>query len=200
MRKRTCGHPRLARNALKRTKKEGCNLPKESIVYVGRKPPMNYVLAVMAGFGASDTKAVTLKARGRAISTAVDVAEISRRRFLNDVKVDRIIVGGEDLPIEEENRVKTVSTIEITLKRTPRQEEEIKKETEKSEVASIRSLELSSIKGIGKKRAEKLKSCGVHSIKNLANFNPKTLSEKLQISKKRVSKWINEAKETLNNK
>ena len=48
----------------------------QNTVYVGRKPIMNYVLAVITSFNSSDTKEVTLKARGRAITAAVDVAEI----------------------------------------------------------------------------------------------------------------------------
>ena len=78
-----------------------------------------------------------------------------------------------------------------------KKEGEIEKETEKNEVTFTHSMKLSSIEGIGDKRAEKLKSCGVNSIKDLANFDPKTLSGKLQISEKRVAKWINEAKKTL---
>lgn len=90
----------------------------ERTVYVGGKPAMNYVLAVLTAFYGSDTKGVVLKARGRAISRAVDVAEIARRRFLEEVKVGKIDIGSEDMPVEGQNRVRTVSTIEITLKRT----------------------------------------------------------------------------------
>jgi large subunit ribosomal protein L35Ae len=54
--------------------------------------------------------------------------------------------------------------------------------------------ELTNISGIGIKRAEKLKTCGIRSIQDLASFNPKELSKKLQISEKQVSKWIYDAK------
>ena len=58
-------------------------MPSEpNIVYIGNKPIMSYVLAVITSFSAVDTKYVTLKARGRAITTAVDVAEITKRRFM----------------------------------------------------------------------------------------------------------------------
>jgi len=63
----------------------------------------------------------------------------------------------------------------------------------------MQPTELTSIEGIGVKRAEKLNSCGVNSVQDLADFDPKELSQKLQISEKRVSKWINEAKNTLKN-
>jgi DNA-binding protein len=86
------------------------------IVYVGRKPPMSYVLAVITSLSSSNAKGVTLKARGRAISTAVDVAEITKRRFVKDLKVDKILIGTEEMPAREgENRTRNVSTMEIKM-------------------------------------------------------------------------------------
>ena len=85
-------------------------------VYIGRKPVMNYVLAVITGFH-SGAEEVTLKARGRAIAYAVDVAEVARRRFLDGVSVGEIETGSEEILIKEEQRTRTVSTIEITLAR-----------------------------------------------------------------------------------
>ena len=93
-------------------------MSEETTIYVGRKPPTNYVMAVVTGFNVSIAEQVVLKARGRAISTAVDVAEITRRKFLKDVEIDEIEIGSEDVPVREENRTRTVSTIEITLKRS----------------------------------------------------------------------------------
>ena len=86
-------------------------------VYIGRKPFMNYVLAVVTGFN-TGAEEVTLKARGRAISRAVDVAEVARRRFLEGAKIGKIEVGSEEISIEEENRTRNVSTMEITLIRS----------------------------------------------------------------------------------
>jgi len=89
---------------------------KSETVFVGRKPAMSYVLAVITSLSASNAKEVTLKARGRAITTAVDVAEISRSRFLKDLKISKIAIGTEELPPREgENRPRMVSTMEITL-------------------------------------------------------------------------------------
>lgn len=85
-------------------------------VYVGRKPLMNYVLAVITGFNAG-AEEVTLKARGRAVSRAVDVAEVAKSRFLESVKVGKIEIGSEEISIEEQNRTRNVSTMEITLTR-----------------------------------------------------------------------------------
>ena len=89
---------------------------KSGIVFIGNKPPMSYVLAIITDLSASNAKKVTLKARGRAITTAVDAAEITRRRFLKDLKISKIAIGTEELPPREgENRARNVSTMEITL-------------------------------------------------------------------------------------
>jgi DNA-binding protein len=89
---------------------------KSETILIGRKPAMNYVLAIVTGLSASDTKEVIIKARGRAITTAVDVAEIVRNRFLKDLKVSRISIGTEEMPPKQgQNRSRMVSTMEITL-------------------------------------------------------------------------------------
>jgi DNA-binding protein Alba len=89
---------------------------KSEIVYVGNKPPMSYVMAIITSLSASNAKEITLKARGQAITTAVDVAEITIRRFLKDLKISKIGIGSEEMPPREgQNRSRMVSTIEITL-------------------------------------------------------------------------------------
>ncbi len=89
---------------------------KSAIVFIGSKTPMDYVLAVMTRLSAGNAGEVVLKARGRSIATAVDVAEIARNRFLKDLKVSKIAIGTEEMPAREgENRARMVSTIEITL-------------------------------------------------------------------------------------
>jgi DNA-binding protein len=89
---------------------------KSGIVFIGNKPPMSYVLAIITSLSASNAKEVTLKARGQAITTAVDVAEITRNRFLKDLKITKIGIGTEEMPPREgENRARMVSTMEITL-------------------------------------------------------------------------------------
>jgi DNA-binding protein len=85
-------------------------------VYIGRKPVMNYVLAVITNFSSSDTKEVTLKARGRAITTAVDAAEITRRRFMKELNVSKITLGTDEIP-QEDGGTRNVSTMEIQLTR-----------------------------------------------------------------------------------
>jgi len=87
-----------------------------NVIYVGRKSAMSYVLAVVTAFTASDIKEVKLKARGRAIITAVDAAEITRRRFMKELDIDQITIGTEEIP-QKEGGTRMVSTIEITLSR-----------------------------------------------------------------------------------
>ena len=88
------------------------------IVFVGRKPAMSYVLAIITSLSASNAKEITLKARGQAITTAVDVAEITRSRFLKYLKVSKIAIGTEQMPAREgENSARMVSTMEITLQK-----------------------------------------------------------------------------------
>jgi len=86
------------------------------VIFVGNKPPMSYVLAIITAFSSGSQKEITLKARGQAITTAVDVAEITRSRFIKDLKVTKIAIGTAEMPPREgENRSRMVSTIEITL-------------------------------------------------------------------------------------
>jgi len=83
-------------------------------VFVGRRPVMSYVLACITLLQGG-AKEVYIKARGRAISRAVDVIEIVKRRFMQDVKVKEIKIGTEQITSEESNTPLNVSTIEITL-------------------------------------------------------------------------------------
>lgn len=85
----------------------------ESTVLVGTKPVMNYVLAVATQFNAGSSE-VCIMARGRAISRAVDTAEIALSRFLNDtVKKGPIVIGTEI--VDTESGPTNVSTIDIHL-------------------------------------------------------------------------------------
>ena len=94
-----------------KTTEEGTD---ENTIYVGNKPPMSYVLAVVTQFNTSGSDEVIIKARGRAISRAVDAAEITRNRFVTDAKVKDIKIGTETLT-NEDGRTSNVSSIEICL-------------------------------------------------------------------------------------
>ena len=77
---------------------------------------MDYVLAVLTKMSSGTSKEVILKARGQAITTAVDVSQIITRRFLKDLKIGAVAIGTEEMPPREgENRSRMVSTMEITL-------------------------------------------------------------------------------------
>jgi DNA-binding protein len=86
----------------------------ENVIYVGKKPPMSYVLAVVIQFNASGSDEVVIKARGRSISTAVDTAEIVRNRFIKDAIVKDIKISTESIT-NEEGRTSNVSSMEIIL-------------------------------------------------------------------------------------
>ncbi|MFH0748805.1 MAG: DNA-binding protein Alba [Candidatus Bathyarchaeota archaeon] len=86
----------------------------QNIVYIGKKPLMSYVLAVITYFNTPEAKEVVLKARGMSISTAVDVAEVTRRRFMDKLKVAKIEIGTEELK-QEDGSTRAVSFMEIYL-------------------------------------------------------------------------------------
>ena len=102
--------------AEKTTKKSETEKEKadDNTIFVGQKPPMSYVLAVITQFNSNGSNGVILKARGRAISTAVDTAEIVRNRFMKDAKLKDIKIGTESVT-NEEGRTSNVSSIEIYL-------------------------------------------------------------------------------------
>jgi len=85
---------------------------KENTVFVGNKPVMNYVLAVVTQFN-NGAEEVAIKARGKAISRAVDTAEISLNRFLDGVVKKEIITSTEI--IDTDTGKTNVSSIEIIL-------------------------------------------------------------------------------------
>jgi DNA-binding protein len=97
--------------------KEEKNTEKQQdVIFVGNKPPMSYVLAIITAFSSGNNKEITLKARGQAITTAVDVAEITRSRFIKELKVKSIAIGTAEMPPREgETKSRMVSTIEIAM-------------------------------------------------------------------------------------
>lgn len=85
-----------------------------NMVFVGKKGAMAYVLAVITQFG-EGTKEVTIKARGKSISRAVDVAEIVRNKS-EDVKIVSIDISTEEVETEDGRPLK-ISAIAIKLKK-----------------------------------------------------------------------------------
>ncbi len=90
-------------------------MAEENTVYIGKKPTMNYVLAVVSQVNAGHND-VCIKARGRAISRAVDVAEIVRNRFVHELGYKEVKIATESLP-GQDGASANVSSIEIYLAR-----------------------------------------------------------------------------------
>jgi len=90
---------------------------KDNVIFVGEKPFMNYVTAVVMQFTSKDAEELVIKARGKYISRAVDIAEVASKRFLEgkiapaDIKID-----SEEFQNKEGKDVR-VSTMEIVLKK-----------------------------------------------------------------------------------
>lgn len=100
----------------KSTKEEKTAKPtqiNENIVLIGKKPIMNYVVACLTFFNSGAQK-VVIKARGRAISRAVDTVELLRRAFVKDLQLKDISIGTEEVTRGEGQKT-NVSTIEITV-------------------------------------------------------------------------------------
>ncbi|MCB2171641.1 DNA-binding protein Alba [archaeon] len=89
-------------------------MDRSNTVFIGRKPVLNYVLACMTLFK-SGHEEVSIKARGRSISRAVDVVEVLKNRFMADAQVSDIKIGTET--VESDDRgPSNISTIDITVK------------------------------------------------------------------------------------
>ena len=86
---------------------------KENVVLIGKKPVMNYVTACITFFNSGE-KHVVVKARGRAISRAVDTVELLRRAFVKNLELESIEINTEEL-FRLKGQKSNVSTIEITV-------------------------------------------------------------------------------------
>jgi DNA-binding protein len=92
-------------------------MAEDNNIFIGNKPFMNYVTGVVMQFTAKNASEVTVKARGKFISRAVDVAEVASKRFLEGiVGVKGIAINSEGFQNKEGRDVR-VSTIEITLEK-----------------------------------------------------------------------------------
>lgn len=87
----------------------------ETLIYVGKKPSMNYVLAINSRMQ-DGLDEITIKARGKTISKAVDVAEIVTNRFIPDANDDKIKIFTEEITRDDGTKT-NVSTIEIIISR-----------------------------------------------------------------------------------
>ncbi len=86
----------------------------DNVIYIGNKPVMSYVLAVVTQFN-NGFDEVVIKARGRSISRAVDTAEVVKNKFMPGVELMDIKIGTEVIEGEGGDKA-NVSSMEITLK------------------------------------------------------------------------------------
>lgn len=92
-------------------------MAEDNSIFIGAKPFMNYVTGVVMQFTTKGAEIVTVKARGKFISRAVDVAEVAAKRFLDGAVESRgININSEEFTNKEGKQVR-VSTIEISLAR-----------------------------------------------------------------------------------
>jgi DNA-binding protein len=97
-------------------------MSESNIVYIGRKPVMTYVLVLIERINRVKSGNIIIKARGRAISTAVDTVEVAKRFLGKDLEIS-VDIGTEELS-QLEGGVRNVSTMEITLTNSPTGEDE----------------------------------------------------------------------------
>lgn len=84
-------------------------------IFVGSKPFMNYVTGVVMQFTTQNAETVVVKARGKFISKAVDIAEVATKRFLDgQAEISKISTTSEEFKNKEGRQVR-VSAIELSL-------------------------------------------------------------------------------------
>lgn len=99
-------------------KKVGKKSMSDDTIFIGTKPLMNYVTAIVMMITAKNQKEIKVIARGKFTSKAIDVVEVARNNFLkgeNQVDVKDIKIASEKFERKEDNKLISVSTIEIIL-------------------------------------------------------------------------------------
>jgi DNA-binding protein len=157
-------------------------MSKDNIIYIGKKNPMNYVMAVIRTLNLEENDEVVLKARGRAISLAVDVAEITRNRFLTKLEEPRIDISTEELS-DYNGTTRNVSAISISLSEFSEKDDTFPK-----------SKDLTEISGVGTVTEKKLKEAGLDTIEELTRVSAEDLAEKAALSIKIAENIIESAK------
>ena len=84
------------------------------LVIVGAtKPVLNYVTACITVFN-EGSEELLLRARGEAINVAVEVVQLLRRRFMDDVQISNVEIDGEIITARDGRRL-NLPVLEITL-------------------------------------------------------------------------------------
>ena len=150
-------------------------MSRDNTVYIGRKPTMSYVMAVLTSLNRGDADSVVLKARGKAITTAVDVAEITRNRYITNLSKPVIQIDTEKI-VDAEQQTRNVSCISITLSK--------KGKVVKAEAA----VDPTTIRGVGAVMAQKLKDGGYGSVEKIRGANAAELAQATRSEERRVGK------------
>ncbi len=89
----------------------------DNVVFIGGKPFMNYITSVVMQFTTQNANEVIIKSRGKFMNRAIDVAEVTTKRFLDrQIEIKDIKTNSEEFKSQEGRNIR-VSTLEITLKR-----------------------------------------------------------------------------------
>ena len=92
-------------------------MAEDNSIFIGDKPFMNYVTGVVMQFTTKEVNEVIIKARGKFIARAVDVAEVAAKRFLaGQIEVRNIAINSDSFQTEEGKDIR-VSTIDVTLRK-----------------------------------------------------------------------------------
>ncbi len=169
-------------------------MSQDNIVYIGRKPVMSYVMAVLTTLNKRNAQSVEIKARGRSITTAVDVAEITRGRYMTDLSKPVIKIETEKITDGELTR--NVSCISITLTREGKQAKAAEPkavEAKAAEPKTVQSPDVSSIKGVGAVTAEKLKAGGYGTVAKVKGAKPTELAAATGLTEKQAENIIKAA-------
>lgn len=89
------------------------NETKKTVIVGSSKQTLNYVTACITMFN-DGAKCVVLRARGKAINVAVEVAQTLKKNFLNSVQISNITIDRENV-VSREGRQLDLPVIEIEL-------------------------------------------------------------------------------------
>lgn len=90
-------------------------MSEDNVIYVGEKDFLNYVTAVMMQFTTNKVSEVIVKARGKFISKAVDIAEVTTKRFMKgETEVKDVKIDSAEFTNKDGKKVR-VSSIDIVL-------------------------------------------------------------------------------------
>jgi len=84
-----------------------------TVIVGGSKPLIKYVTACVTLFN-QRTRFVKLRARGQAISRAVDTVQLLRSRFMNEVIIKDVQIGEDNVKGKDGNNL-TLPVLEILL-------------------------------------------------------------------------------------